>query len=251
MDIYSVFVLEEGGICHYHKEFSDHIKNLNIDLITAFFSAIFTFSQKVVERRLEVLEMGDIRFVFKKERGYIFVILAAWKTNLLFLNTRLDQIKRLFFQFDELFDKKTCKFTPNEKFENLIEMVIYGRDEIQKVKKSGIYQKVISYFQDLISKREIIGAALLTTKGALIHSSVSKVLLQRIMKELEIRFTKGTFDVPELFYTLANGEKVCERIIVYKNFISLLLVVHYPSNYQLGMVDYTTETIVERLKNFL
>ena len=252
MDIFSLFILEESGVCLYHKNFSDETKDLNIDLITPFFSAIFTFSQKVVDRRLEVLEMGDIRFVFKKERGYIFVILASSQMNLLFLNTRLDNIKKLFFQFyNELFDEKSYRFNASEKYDNLIDMVIYGRDEKQKVEKSGIYQKIINYFKDLISKREIIGAALLTTKGALIYSSVSSDLLQRIMKELEIRFTTGTFDVPELFYTLPDGKKVCEKIITYKNFISLLLVVQFPSSYKLGMVDYTTETIVETLKNFL
>ena len=252
MDIYSLFILEDSGVCFYHKTFSEEIKNLNVDLITPFFSAIFTFSQQVVDRRLEVLEMGDLRFVFKKEKGYIFVIMAASKMNLLFLKTRLEKINNIFFMFyEQLFDKKSRKYIKNQKFDNLIEMLIYGKDELQKVEKSGMYQKIVDYFRELISKREIIGAALLTTKGALIYSSVSRVLLQRIMKELEIRFMTGTFDVPELFYTQANGKKVSERIITYKNFISLLLVVQFPSNNQLGMVDYTTETIVEKLKSFL
>lgn len=252
MDIYSLFILEDSGVCFYHKTFSDQFKDLNVDLITPFFSAIFTFAQQAINRRLEVLEMGDMRFVFKKEKGYIFVILASSKMNLLFLKTRLEKINNIFFMFfDQLFDKNRTKFIENQKFDNLIEMLIYGKDELQKVEKSGMYQKIVDYFRELISKREIAGAALLTTKGALIYSSVPRVLLQRIMKELEIRFMTGTFDVPELFYTQSNGKKVSERIITYKNFISLLLVVQFPSNNQLGMVDYTTETIVEKLKSFL
>ena len=61
----------------------------------------------------------------------------------------------------------------------------------------------------------------------------------------------GTFDVPELFYTLGNNQKVCERVIYYRNFINLLLIVQFPPNTQLGMVDYETETIAEKLKTFM
>ena len=82
MIIHSLFILEEGGVCFYNRNYSEILKDLKVDLITPFFSAIFTFSQKVVERKLEVLEMSDMRFVFTKERGYIFVILSDTQENL-------------------------------------------------------------------------------------------------------------------------------------------------------------------------
>ncbi len=87
--------------------------------------------------------------------------------------------------------------------------------------------------------------------GTTIYSSLTQELLPRVMKELEIRYLTGTFDVPQLLYTLANNQKVCERVVSYRNFINLLLVVHFGSEVNLGLVDYNTESIAEKLKTFM
>jgi hypothetical protein len=58
----------------------------------------------------------------------------------------------------------------------------------------------------------------------------------------------GVFDLPELFYTLGNGQKVCERVISYQNFINLLLIIQFTKETTLGMMDYSAETIAEKIK---
>ncbi len=87
--------------------------------------------------------------------------------------------------------------------------------------------------------------------GTTIYSSLTQELLPRVMKELEIRYLTGTFDVPQLLYTLANNQKVCERVVSYRNFINLLLVVQFGSEVNLRLVDYNTESIAEKLKTFM
>jgi len=252
MKIHCLFVLDEGGTCFYYRNYSEQFKDLKVDLITPFFSAIFTFSQKVVDRKLEILEMSDFRFLFIKEKGYIFVILADSQINLLFLKSSLNKIVTLFFQsYNTLFDESGCGFAGNESFDKSIDTLISGYDEISQVRSTGLYQKVVDYFKDLVFKNEILGAALLTTKGSIIYSSLSESLINRVMRELEIRFLTGTFDVPLLFYTLGDGKKVCEVALSYRNFIQLLLVLEYAPEYELGMVDYQTEVVLEKLKTFL
>ena len=68
MLIHALFILQEGGVCIYHRFFSDEFKDLQVDLITPFISAIMTFSEKVISKKLEVLEMGEMRFVIRKEK---------------------------------------------------------------------------------------------------------------------------------------------------------------------------------------
>ncbi|MBD3338056.1 MAG: hypothetical protein GF353_03035 [Candidatus Lokiarchaeota archaeon] len=251
MLIHSFFILQESGVCIYDRNFSEQFK-FEINLITPFFSALFSFSQKVVSKKIEVLEMGDLRFVFKKEKGYIFVILSSSKENLLFLNSRLDNIINLFFKMKpQLMNDFEEKGIENTKFDEFVDSLMYGKDEVYEIKSRGLYDKVIEYLKEMKVKKEIKGSALLTTKGTIIYSSLTNDLLMRVMKELEIRYMTGTFDVPELFYTLGNGEKVCERMVTYKNFISLLLVLQFDSETQLGMVDYRTEVVAEKLKSFL
>ena len=254
MKIHCLFILDEGGTCFYYRNYSEQqqLKDLKVDLITPFFSAIFSFSQKVVYRKLEILEMSDFRFLFIKEKKFIFVILADSQTNLLFLKSSLNKIVTLFFQYyNTLFDKSGCRIEGNEKFDKMIDSLISGSDEITQVRSTGSYQKVVDYFKNLIANNEIKGAALLTTKGSIIYSSLSEHLVNHVMRELEIRFITGTFDVPLLFYILDDGKKVCEVTYSFKNFIQLLLVLEFAPEYELGMVDYQTEVVLEKLKTFL
>lgn len=253
MEIHSLYILKESGVCFYSRNFSDEDHKIKVDLITPFFSAILSFSENVVSKRLEVLEMSGLRFVFRKERGFVFVVLADDDANLLFIRSRLDKITQAFFRtFGNQFELEgnDCEVIENPKFDEIVDSYIHAEDDENQVKSTGLYSKVIDYFKKLKNEHEILGAALLTTKGTIIFSSLTEDLLFRVMKELEIRYMTGTFDVPQLFYTLGNGQKVCERIISYRNFISLLLVVQFEPNYQLGMVDYETETIAEKLISF-
>ncbi len=250
MNIHSLFILRESGICIYHRSYSNQLKDLQINLITPFFSAIFSFSQKVVSKKLEVLEMSDLRFVFKKEKGFIFTILSDSSQNLLFLNSRLQRVSELFFRnYDSIKSDIDVIAIENSQFDKLVDSLVYGEDEVSQIKRYGSYNKITNYFTDLGSDPEIMGVALLTNTGTLIYSSLTEELLLRAMRELEIRYMSGMFDLPEMFYTLGNGQKVCELIINYSNFINLLLIIHFSEDTPLGYASYMSETIVEKLKS--
>ncbi|MFX0070137.1 MAG: hypothetical protein ACFFAO_03515 [Candidatus Hermodarchaeota archaeon] len=248
--------MQEGGVCIYHRFFSDEFKDLQVDLVTPFISAIMTFSEKVISKKLEVLEMGELRFVIRKDKDFLFVMLSDSSENLLFINSRLEKIVKVFFRaYDVLvlkgkINEKLCMIE-SKKFDNLIDSFIHGVLEINQIKKHPNYNKIVEHFSDLISQHEIIGSALLTDKGTIIYSSLTGDLLIRAMKELEIRYMSGTFDLPELFYTLGNGQKVCERIIPYNKFMNLLVVVQFTKETTLGMMDYTSEMIIEKIEKLL
>jgi hypothetical protein len=255
MKIYSLFVLHESGVCLYSRSFSDEFRDLQTDLITPFISAILTFSEKVISKKLKVLELSELRFVLRKEKDFIFVIFSDSSENLLYINSRLEKIIQLFFQYYTQLVKngdyeKGCEIINEPDFNLQVESLIYGKDEVFQMKNHESYQKIIDYFTNLSSEREIVGCALLTSKGAIIYSSLTDDIFLRAMRELEIRYMSGIFDLPELFYTLTNGQKVCEKVMSYQNFINLLLIIQFTKETTLGMMDYTTETIIEKIKGF-
>jgi hypothetical protein len=256
MKIYSLFILQEGGVCLYNRSFSDEFKDLQTDLITPFISAILSFSESVIDKKLEVLELSDLRFVLRKEKDFIFVILSDSSENLLFINSRLEKVIKLFFEYYNQLAKngvyeKGCEIIEDVEFNSQIDTLIYGQDEVNQMKKHESYKKIINYFTDLDSEKEIIGCALLTSKGAIIYSSLTDDVFLRSMRELEIRYMSGIFDLPELFYTLGNGQKVCERVLPYQNFINLLLILQFNKETTLGMMDFTAESIIEKIKKLL
>ncbi|MHA1146811.1 MAG: hypothetical protein ACTSR8_01040 [Promethearchaeota archaeon] len=254
MKVHSIFILKESGICIYRRIYTKQFKNLNLDLITPFFSAIFTFSKLVMSKELEILEMGELRFVFRKERGFIFVILADENENLLFLESRLKKIAKYFFKNFKLSDLEQDVIIDNDLFDGTVDPIVYGEDDIffsDDFEKKQKKNQLIQYFRDLSSKNEISGAALLSMEGNLLYSSVSDIVLFRTMKEIEMRYMLGEMDLPEQFCTMKNGIKVCERIIEFSNKeLNLLLIIEFHKNTTLGMAEWIADEMSKKLEEF-
>ena len=93
MRIHSLFILKKTGACIYSRNFTESFQNIEPNLITPFFSAIFSFSENVIMKKTpEVLEMGGFRFVFKIRDDYIYAILSDSSASLLFINSRLSSV---------------------------------------------------------------------------------------------------------------------------------------------------------------
>lgn len=249
MKIHSLFILKDTGECIYKRTFSDELKNLNVNLITPFFSAIFSFSEKVIDRDLEELEMGDLRFSFKRERGFIFTLLADTTVSLLFLNTR---IKKIIINFFDMYDKiekklKDLEAIENEEFDKKIDEIITGQRE--KFEGGAFYGKIINLFEQLIFQNEILGAAILSAEGNIIYSSLPNEILLGSLKELEIRFMTKTLELPELFYSLPDQKKVFSKMINIDTF-SFLIVLLFDKNVSLGMADVQLHKLAEKIREF-
>ncbi|MFX1258552.1 MAG: hypothetical protein ACFFAN_11870 [Promethearchaeota archaeon] len=251
MKIHSLFILKSSGVCLYSRNFTDEFKNLDLHLITPFFSAIFTFSQKVISRKLEELEMSGLRFTFKVVDDFIFTLLTDTSVSLLFVSTRLETIAKAFFKmYDQLGKFKEFQEIENAQFDKLIDEIITGEEEIFKDK--DFYNKIIELFKNLIFENEIIGAALLSTKGNIIYSSLPTEILLSSLKELEIRFMARALDLPELFYSLPNGQKVFYRIMFNKKSnLNLLIVLLFESSVPLGMAEVLLFKITRNIEKLI
>lgn len=249
MKIHSLYILNESGACIYQRLFTEKFKEIPTDLVTPFFSAILSFSEKLISRKIEVLEFADLRFVFRPRDDFIFILLAYSTENLLFLNSVLEKISTVFLEKVKELNWVIDEVLINQELDVLIDQLICGEQEVLKFKSNPGYVKVLDLMGDLITEGEIIGAAILSEKGIIIYSSLSDDVLGRSMRELEIRYQTRSFDVPEHFYILKNGQKVSEKIIQCEDSSDFLLIVQFPSSAQLGMVDFTTENIVESIKD--
>ncbi|MBD3195161.1 MAG: hypothetical protein GF317_08910 [Candidatus Lokiarchaeota archaeon] len=250
MKIHSLFILKNNGACIYSRDFTDEIK-YNVNLISGFFSAIFTFSKSIISRKLEVLEMGGLRFVFKIRDELIFVILCDSTASILFVSTRLKKISDVFFnEYDNIEKIKDYEEIENQTFEKTVESIIAGQDEIFKSK--SLYSKIIDLFKDLIFQNEILGAAVLSTNGNIIYSSLPNDIMVRSLKELEIRFMTGAMALPEMFYSLENGQKVFSQLvkIPWKS-DSFLIVLLFDKTVPLGMAELQLNRVGKKIVNIV
>jgi hypothetical protein len=84
MKIHSLFILKKTGICLYYRNFTKDFDTIQVNLITPFFSAIFSFSENVISKKTpEILEMSEFRFVFKVQEEFIFTILSDSSASLI------------------------------------------------------------------------------------------------------------------------------------------------------------------------
>jgi len=234
MTIHSLFILSKAGICLYNRIYSEEF-NFEANLLTPFFSAIISFSNKLVERNLEVLEMSGLRFVFEIQDTFILVLLANTSDSILFISSRLKRINDIFSQFyNQLEDDfKDSMEINNPKIDTQIDSIITGEEDF--LKSSNFYLKIVDFFINLPIQNEILGAAFLSVKGDLFYTSLPSEILSGSVKELEIRFITGVLHLPELYYCLKNGERVFSKIIEHKNNLSYFLVLHFDKDFPMGL----------------
>jgi hypothetical protein len=252
MNIHSLFILKKTGVCIYSRNFTDDFKNLEVNLITPFFSAIFSFSENVISRKTpEILEMRELRFVFKVQQDLIFSLLSDSTASLLFVSTRLERIADVFLsEYPDTTKIKDYQGIENPKFDMMVDSIIRGEDEIYM--SQTFYQKVIDVFEELMYDNELLGAALLTTMGNTIYTSLPNEILVNALKELEIRYMIGALDLPEMYYGLKTGQKVFSKVIdIPWKLDPLLVVVLYDSTMPLGMCDMNLQKLANKITNII
>ncbi len=248
MKIHSLFILKKTGICIYNRNFTTDFENIEVNLITPFFSAIFSFSENVISKKTpEILEMSELRFVFKIHEGFIFTILSDSSASLIFVNSRLSRIIDEFLDlFPDLSQVKDYQQIEEPKFDELVDSIITGEEEIYLSKV--FFQKIIDVFKALMYENEIVGAALLSIKGNVIYTSLPNEILVNSLKELEIRYRVGALTLPEMYSRLENGQKVVSKIIdIPWKLDPLLVVILYESTVPLGMAEVNLDKIANKI----
>ncbi|MFX0069682.1 MAG: hypothetical protein ACFFAO_01120 [Candidatus Hermodarchaeota archaeon] len=251
MNIHSLYILKTSGVCLYHKNFTDEFKSVNVNLITPFLSALISFSDNVVNRKIEELEMADLRLTFKIEMDFIFVLIADLSVSILYTSTRLISIADAFFgEYYHLDKLREYTQIDNPKFDKLIDTIIKGEEE--SIETREFYSKMVDLFKKKILENDIVGGALLSSNGKIIYSSLPPDLLLNSIKELEIRFMSGAKMIPELFYSLETGEKIFSSMLtpnigVYDLFVVMLFERGVP----LGMCEVNLFKTIKEIKNIL
>ncbi len=248
MEVHSFFILNLSGACIYHRNFSQLI-DYEINFLTPFFSAIFSFAEQVISGKIEVLEMSNLRFTFKIVGNYIFTLLSDQKVSLLFLKTRLEKISDTFKDmFLDLKDLKDYQELDNPEFDNQVISILSGQEEI--IKKKEFYTKIIKLFKEYMFQNEIVGAAALSTDGNIIYTSLPDDILVRSLKELEIRFMTGVIEFPESYYSLSNGQKVFSKMVkIPKKKSDFLIVLLFEKSVPLGMAELTLNTVARKIRS--
>jgi hypothetical protein len=250
MKIHSLFILTRAGVCIYSRNFTEDFKTIEPNLITPFFSAIFSFSEGVIMQKTpEVLEMGGFRFVFKIQEAYIFAILSDSSASLLFINSRLSNIVLEFQEFSKKNKVDDYEVIQNTEFDERINSIITGEDEL--VSSKALYKKIIEMIKSLVFENEILGAGVFSINGKVIYSSLPQSILLSSLKELEIRYMVAS-EFKTTFYSLDNDQKVFSKIVdIPWKLDPLIIVILFDSTVPLGMAEVNLDKIAKTIQNII
>ncbi len=250
MDIHSLFILKNTGACIYSRNITSDFDNIEPNLITPFFSALFSFSASVISKQTpEILEMGGFRIAFKVKGEFIYAILADSSASLLFINSRLVNIVEVFEEFLENNDVEDYQIIESADFDSKIDSIITGDAEL--IGSQPLYKKIIDFIKRLTLENEILGATLFTINGKVIYTSLPHKILLSSLKELEIRHMVAN-EFKLTFVCLDNGQKVFTgKINIPWKLEPLLIVVLFESSVPLGMAELNLDKLIKTIENIL
>ncbi len=250
MKTHTLLILKKSGICIYSRNFTKKFKNLNVNLVSSFISAISTFSEEVTQRKLEILEMMDIRFVFKIQDDFIYVLLADLNISPQFLVYSLNRISKAFLRFYKKYNNSIdYRAIKNKRLDIGFDLLIRGLIDY----RHNFYIKTTSLMKKLVNENEILGAAVISIKGNVIYSSLPGKILVNILNEIEIRSKGKELDISGIIYTLKSGQKILSREVSHKSILrkSYIIILLYESSTSLGIAEISSNKIVESIKSFL
>jgi len=164
-------ILTKSGIQIYYKQYSSESFIKNQVMVSAFFSAMFSFSNNLTGKALELLKMGDRQFVVKETPDLLFIALIDSDDDLNDVRSRLDFLETFFYKnFKKYIDKKTFdgnlehftgiepkidKFILEEPICKQTNNIIEILEEIKRLlntKKKGTKAKLIKFLDEKIDE---------------------------------------------------------------------------------------------------
>lgn len=206
---YAIYILEKKGTCIFHQKFSE-IRDTKAgpDLISGFFSAMYLFSKEIIHKKAEIMEIEDVRLVFRDSRNYIFVAIVDQYESIAQVQDILDKIIIKFFQnyekYLENWDRDTELF---KEFEKQIELIIIKAD----IDRMTLIEKLENLL-DLGEDSKIKGVLILTSRADLMLSSIKDEKITRyIVKLIENNWRMG-ISIKEMAVQLNNHYIIIEHI---------------------------------------
>lgn len=170
--IHNLMVLTKSGITIYYKQYSPDSFIKNQVMVSAFFSAMFSFSNNLTGKALDLLRMGNRQFLVKESPDLLFIALIDSDDDLNETNGRLDYLKDFFYKnYKKYIDKKTFDgnlerfVTIEDKIDNYLERnpipkntsgdIVGTLEEIKKLvntRKKGTKDKLRKLLEEKIKE---------------------------------------------------------------------------------------------------
>ena len=246
-----LYVIGKNGFCFFHKSFKKKEKEIDDDLFSAFFNAIFKFSQDIYSedylKFFNHIEFKDQRFIALEHGELFFIALIDTQFSLIHANKRLTMFKNAFINRfrDEIgCFENTSQFKESEELFNKVllsdNIILTSPDffsEIERILREFTFQNP-----------EITSTYYFSMTGVpYISINMERSVLNAAIREIEVRWQTNTTEIEKIFLTLGKNElmtleKISNRYI---------LVSKFAVNTSLGVADMYSDDCAQKIKQLI
>lgn len=186
--IHELYVVQDSGVCLYHKSFSDASKAVDETIISSFLSAIETFSNNF-DSSVHKLSLRDFDFIYHREGELIYVVKAVHGVDDIAVVKALSLVGKDFRQ-NYLKDKELNGDVRAFKVigKLFINHLLFNRSVVHRGSKFEISGKI----EKITHPGESKIYAILRLRGRLDIATISS--LMKIPEDETIRLTKSLMD---------------------------------------------------------
>ncbi|MHA1748797.1 MAG: hypothetical protein ACTSYF_09190 [Promethearchaeota archaeon] len=237
---YSIFILTKTGrLLFYHdfcKIFNNHFEP---DLISGFFSAIFIFISRIIKDKLNIIEMGHFKLIFKETKDYIFVILVDYYESSTQIKANLDRISRIFINnYGEMIENKSYNRDYFSEFKKQVELTLTEQD-INRI-------MLLESNEDLLKigeRKEIDGFFIYTTNAELMFSNIIDEDLSLFLMKLIETNKKTNFEFNKIIINRKNQILIAEKINS-----SLIMIILFKPRVPLNKIQFVWNELFNQIK---
>jgi hypothetical protein len=244
MKFHSICVMRQDGTPIYYHHFSEMLQGVELTLLSSFFGAIIQFSTNLVKKPLNVLEVGDLRFVFWRNKELIFIVIAENTISFIMIEDRLRHIAKELFSLVDVEKCQTMQYLiENPELDKKLEIILDFKES-----DTNYVEAIKKIFEAEQKKGDVLGVSLFSLKGELAYSSFDINDLHTIVKEIEIRMQSDTGFIKgsSKFISQIGIKLFVSQIILAKSNNNLYyLTLLFDSNISIGMADLIAEDLVK------
>ncbi len=242
-NIHYLFIFNRAGVCLYGHNFTNLYK-MNEQLISAFCSALITFSMKLVGKKIKKIDLHPLEIVLIQRQELFYGLIIDFKHDIILIEDYIDKIDnrlRSYIETNQVDIEVENIQDPSvtEYIDNIIRKHDIGYDRHKE-------KMMASFLKSAILKNDIEGIVLFTNKGRIIYSSLTSENLKMLLDKLDFRVKISNSSIVKLYFS-TKKELIFSTSINQLYFLGVVFNIETP----LGIVEYKLKRLLNRIETIL
>lgn len=244
-------MIGKNGFCYFHKSFKDRTTKLDDDLFSAFFNAIFKFSQEIYSedylKFFNHIDFKNQRFIVLENGDLFFIGIIDNEYSLIDANKKLNQFKNAFMNE---YSNEINQFENVEQFrgsEELFNKVLLNDNLI--LTNPDFFSKIDIVLREYTFQNpEVTSSSYFSMTGVpYLAINMDKSLLIAAIREIEVRWQTNTTEIDKIFLSFGQDELMTLQKI-HDDFI---LVSKFELGTSLGVADMYSEDCAAKIRQLI